>query len=1741
MIRLALAVLLALVVYEADAQTWTRIFGGSKNETANQIIRTSDGGYLIAGNTDSYNEKVNVYLVKTDVHGVLQWQKTIFSNYYESAVGVVQTDNGSVFVVSNSTDSLNYKKIKLIKLDLQGNILFSQDLSGTSSEVASGIVSVANDIVISGTVTLAQTGDDIFTLKLDSAGGQIWRKEINMGNTQQSNGFRKTSNGNFLVAGLTKIGSIYYSYALNLTNAGDTIWTRSGLYGNTIEGFESCTSLAGDSVFIFVPGISSTTNAKRFQFAAYSASGNFLRYFNSQNSIPSFMGQIFDLAPDSLGGFTVAGAYDEAAQYPALAYFDSWLSEIKWKRSQMKHKSINPKVNSKYTSFIKVADKFILTGNSRMFGFFENTKSNCIFIQTVIEDGGMDAMADVSITNDTSNFCFGSGSQLSVTSSFDKYQWMTYNSNKYKYSWFPGANNFTQLVDTGGEYYCTMWNDDYYAFASRPYDDKVTCYGIPDTQIRNTGKLIHCILMGTIKLYVTNAENATYKWFFNGVAIPSSNKNEYVPLVTGLYSIQVTNPCYSLISAGTFVDVTNGPLVEVFRDTIYAKFDSRSGNICTETLSAGWSGMSYAWYRDGQALGWTSSYIYPNAPGIYWVDRTSPCGINRGVFTVIFDTVISTITTHGVLTGCNTVNTWLSVRANGSDYQWYRNGFPVGTFGDTTLWLGSFGTGSYYCKVYQGGCMPLISDTVFYQYSHNGSFDINYGSSAVSCGLPKILTALFTSANSYEWYLNGVAIPNSNSINFTATQTGSYHYVCSTTCGIAISWAIYIQFGPPSGFTSTVQPNRPIIYSATDTLSVQLVFQYPQVFNTSVQWKRNGQNVSLNSGSNISIGGLYECYMTNACGTSLASSIYIGTHLENNVLMVTGDTNLCSGDSVILELPNSLTGVYKWYKGFIPISGATSNNLTVKDPGTYFGSYYSLYGIMYTKKVEVKVNPRIIADIYHTSPLSICSSSAVELNASQRNDYTYKWYRDGFTILGASNYNYLASLTGAYSVEVTDSNNCVSLLGNAMIRDSILSHISLSLNGPNMICQGESKTITAPTGFVSYQWFIDKIALPGATGSSLVVNAPGHYSVEVINSTDCKGIGRLYIRQFAPIGSIYTMLIPESCNNSKGNFIRKFDVPVDIVVTGPNGYSYVGDQTKFATGYNLSAGKYIFNYSYPNTSFCIQTDTLDLPSEVYKPVITYTPYSNPNVCNNEPVVLSLTASSSGYYLWSTGATTSSILITNPGLYSIIQYNFDSTCVGTDTFIASINQAPVLNLSIIGNPNFCSGNAVTLDAGIGHSSYSWNTGDTTQVITATVGGRYVVTVHDTGSPCTATDTAFVHVLNTLALNISNFDTLSICQGNSVVPIQFPSNSTYLWSNGQTTLSMTPTNSGWYSLFATDPNGCNAEDSVYINIIIPAIPNIFSSGPTSFCQGQSTILNAGVMGSQYLWSTGETTQHISVSSTGLYWVNIINGGGACIYSDSIQILVNPDPVVSISPGTSIDACQGQSVNLSITSNPGYTYLWSTGETTSNISLSASSNVSVTVTDILSGCSASEFAVVTFHAPPLISITANGPTTFCAGDSVTITAVSSGNNFMWMRNNLPILGSNTSVFVAKNKGSYKCLTTDNFGCIAISSSVYVSVPCQSLGSDVSKEESDDLFFIEKLFSIYPNPAFDKIYIQTSMQNYSLKIYALDGKLVKQLDIHKDEEAIDISKLSDGIYFIVAMDNKGRLHSSKFVKAAD
>ncbi len=365
------------------------------------------------------------------------------------------------------------------------------------------------------------------------------------------------------------------------------------------------------------------------------------------------------------------------------------------------------------------------------------------------------------------------------------------------------------------------------------------------------------------------------------------------------------------------------------------------------------------------------------------------------------------------------------------------------------------------------------------------------------------------------------------------------------------------------------------------------------------------------------------------------------------------------------------------------------------------------------------------------------------------------------------------------------------------------------------------------------------------------------------------------------------------------------------------------------------------------------------------------------------------------------------------------------CVsGTDTVTQTVVVVPPPSLFIGNDTSLCSGLNVTLDAGNPGSVYAWSTGATTQTINVTTTGSYWV--HVGGGACVAADTINVTFLPNPVVNLGA--DISVCAGVPVTLDAGNAGATYLWNTGATTQTISPTTNGTYWVVAALGT---CIDSDTINITFNTIPVVNLGANLSLCNGQSVMLNAGNAGATYQWSDGSTTQVITVSTAGNYWVVVSNG--TCTGTDTVSVVVNVAPTVNLGPD--IKLCYGIDTVL-YANNPGFSYLWSTGETTQKIAVTVSGNYWVKVSN--NGCIGTDTALVSISKKLELDL---GVDTFvCPGEPITLIAQRGYASYYWT----PVGGGRYFVTI-DNAGTYYCTAIDTNGC-SVTNSILVREFCPS-----------------------------------------------------------------------------------------------
>ncbi len=248
---------------------------------------------------------------------------------------------------------------------------------------------------------------------------------------------------------------------------------------------------------------------------------------------------------------------------------------------------------------------------------------------------------------------------------------------------------------------------------------------------------------------------------------------------------------------------------------------------------------------------------------------------------------------------------------------------------------------------------------------------------------------------------------------------------------------------------------------------------------------------------------------------------------------------------------------------------------------------------------------------------------------------------------------------------------------------------------------------------------------------------------------------------------------------------------------------------------------------------------------------------------------------------------------------------------------------------------------------------WSTGEEADSIEVTEAGEYWVEVfNDFG--CSALDTIVVENLSSL-VDIGNDTTF--CEGDSVVLDAGPGFSSYLWSTGSEAQSITVTEAGLYYVTVTDTTGCEASDSVNVDVIDKPVIDLGSD--IILCEGDTAVLDAGTGYASYEWNTGETDPAIEVTDGGTYYVTVANSEG-CLTTDSIQVTIESLPVIDLGQDTLI--CPGEEIQLD--AGEGFaSYSWNTGATSQQITVTETGTYVVEATTT-GGCTVTDSIEVNYH---------------------------------------------------------------------------------------------------------------------------------------------------------------------------------
>jgi hypothetical protein len=255
MSALAMAALAAILVPSSlSAQiTFQRTYGGWLDDRAYSVHRTADGGFIVAGRTHSFGAgATDVYLIRTDANGDTLWTKTCGGTDDDCGLSVRQTNDGG-YVIAGYTESYGVGgDAYLIRIDTEGDTLWTRAFGGRSDDLGMSVQQTTDGgYIIAGHIFSSGAGRyDVYLVKTNASGDTLWTRAFGGTSSEEGYSVQQTTDGGYVIAGLT------YSYGAGLNDVylirtdvnGDTLWTRT--FGGTDNDGGTSVQQTSDSGYI---------------------------------------------------------------------------------------------------------------------------------------------------------------------------------------------------------------------------------------------------------------------------------------------------------------------------------------------------------------------------------------------------------------------------------------------------------------------------------------------------------------------------------------------------------------------------------------------------------------------------------------------------------------------------------------------------------------------------------------------------------------------------------------------------------------------------------------------------------------------------------------------------------------------------------------------------------------------------------------------------------------------------------------------------------------------------------------------------------------------------------------------------------------------------------------------------------------------------------------------------------------------------------------------------------------------------------------------------------------------------------------------------------------------------------------------------------------------------------------------------------------------------------------------------
>ena len=817
-----------------------------------------------------------------------------------------------------------------------------------------------------------------------------------------------------------------------------------------------------------------------------------------------------------------------------------------------------------------------------------------------------------------------------------------------------------------------------------------------------------------------------------------------------------------------------------------------------------------------------------------------------------------------------------------------------------------------------------------------------------------VIDAGFVEGATYTW------TPSGTSQELVIKASGNYTVTVSNSTGCSGKDTIdVVMFNLP---TLDLGSDINICPGLDTSLSVGTGWQ-------SIQWNDFSSNEELE----LNVAGTYYVSVTddNLCSTT---DTVLFDFFPSPSLELGEDRTICEGASAYFDAGSGFTS-YSWQ------NQSSLSTYQGTDAEVIWVNIIDENGCTASDTAEILIASSLSVNLIPDT--AICDGQAIELSAGYSSEnYTINWSNNETTS------EIIASETGIYSVSVEDLTGCSGSDSVEIIVNEV-PEIHLGVN--QEICEGEEVILDAGSGWTSVVWSTME------SGQTILVYEADVYTAVVTNIHGCENTDSIQVivnaRPQPNLGTDQTL-----CSGVSAYF-----------EAGPYS-SFTWHDASTASNYSSVKEEDVW-VEVVDEKGCKGSDTARI---FVRDELLVDLGPDLEICNGDSIELS-----SGYqgqgntFLWTTNATTESVLLSDSGIYGL-EVTDQNGCKGTDTVQLIVNLLPIVTLDL--PRSICEGDTLLLDAG-NWSSVIWDDGTNDRFLKASASKNYAVTVtNDKG--CEGYDEGILTVDSPSSIELG--DDLEVCEGKeiiiSVTEFEFVSYQWHDGSTGEVFITSTPQD---ISVEATDENGCIAFDTVALTNRMGL--DIQLGDDLYFCEGESYEITASGFESgeyEFLWSDQSNASTLLVNETNDYSVIVSNNDG-CEGQDTVSIIFysNPQPVVE-----DATICAGEKALLKTGEYESYS--WNSGETTQEITPAEAGEYTVTVVDE-NGCVGSVQGELIVHPTPVI--TEYETQLACIGDTLILSPELPSGSYEWTYD-----GSSNSSLEVSVSGEYKVLVSNVFGCV-------------------------------------------------------------------------------------------------------------